>query len=150
MPTVPNFDIPDSPPPPPRNSEKAAALAATTKKFEHFLDLKKQGIHFNERLQSSSSLRNPSLLPKLMDFAAISTLDSYKSALPEGIAVPSAWPDQSYAENLLRQNERNEKKRLAQRRELDFVPASKPAISSTADKSASGSNDARKSKFDKR
>ncbi|KAK5697594.1 hypothetical protein LTR17_023968, partial [Elasticomyces elasticus] len=83
MPPFPNFDIPDAPPLPQMNSEEAAALAATTKKFERFLELKKQGVHFNERLQNSSSLRNPSLLPKLMEFAGITLEDSYASTISE-------------------------------------------------------------------
>lgn len=148
MPTVPNFDIPDSPAPPTRNSEEAATLAATTKKFEHFLELKKQGTHFNERLQSSSSLRNPSLLPKLMDFAGVSIQDSYKSALPDDLAVPSSWPDECYVDNLLRQNERREKRKQADRDKLDFVPASKSTHRDTTSTTANGSNGQRKSKFD--
>jgi hypothetical protein len=77
MPPVPNFDIPDAPSPPAQNSEEAATLAAVAKQFERFLELKKQGIHFNERLQNSTSLRNPSLLPKLMAFAEITEEDCY-------------------------------------------------------------------------
>lgn len=148
MPTVPNFDIPDSPPPPTRNSEEAATLAATTKKFEHFLELKKQGIHFNERLQSSSSLRNPSLLPKLMDFAGISAQASYESTLPDDLAVPSSWPDECYVDSLLRQNERREKRRLAEREKLDFVPASKSTHRDNASTTGRGSNGERNNKFD--
>lgn len=123
MPPIPNFDIPDSPPPPERNSEEAAALAATTKQFERFLELKRQGVHFNARLQDSTSLRNPSLLPKLMAFAGISEEDAYRSSLPEGLAVPVRWPEDCYGEELVRQNERYEKKRLAERERVDFVPA---------------------------
>ncbi|KAG9885164.1 hypothetical protein KCV02_g19196, partial [Aureobasidium melanogenum] len=53
MPPVPNFQIPPSPPgsPPPD----------TTTKFARFLDLKKKGTHFNQRLYHSSALRNPGL-----------------------------------------------------------------------------------------
>lgn len=143
MPTVPNFDIPDSPPPPARNSEEAAALAATTKKFEKFLELKKKGVHFNERLQNSSSLRNPSLLPKLMEFASISQEDSYRSSLPEGLGVTVRWSEECYIENLLKQNERREKKQArAPGDKLDFVPA-KSAGSTPGDVP-------RKSKFDRR
>lgn len=152
MPTVPNFDIPDSPPPPPPNSEEDAALAATTKKIERFLELKKQGIHFNERLQNSSSLRNPSLLPKLMEFAGISREDSHATSLPESLAVPVKWPEDCYIESLLRQNEKKQKKRLADREKLDFVPASKSAQSSSSGTPAniSGDDAKRRSRFDKR
>ncbi|EME80232.1 uncharacterized protein MYCFIDRAFT_89874 [Pseudocercospora fijiensis CIRAD86] len=143
MPTVPNFDIPNSPLPPARNSEEAAALAATTKKFEKFLELKKKGLHFNERLQNSSSLRNPSLLPKLMKFAGISQEDSHRSSLPEGLGVAVRWPEECYVETLMKQNERREKKQArAPGDKIDFVPA-KSTGSTPGDAP-------RKSKFDKR
>ncbi|OTA24133.1 hypothetical protein BTJ68_13494 [Hortaea werneckii EXF-2000] len=87
MPTVPNFTIPDSPPPPPRNSEEAAILASRTKKFERFLALKQKGIHFHHRLLHSSSLRNPSFLPNLMQFAGLGPEDVYASALSEEAGV---------------------------------------------------------------
>ena len=149
MPPVPNFDIPDAPEPPPNNSEAAAALAATTKKFERFLELKKQGVHFNERLHNSSSLRNPGLLPKLMEFAGVSLENSYGSTLSEG-GVPTVWPEECYVENLVKANERREKKRIAEREKVEFVPASK---SKSAGSSATGTPQAsggRKSKFDQR
>lgn len=152
MPTVPNFDIPDSPPPPPTNSEEAAALAATTKKFERFLGLKKQGVHFNERLQGSTSLRNPSLLPKLMDFAGISQEDSYASSLPKEVGVAVRWPEECYVESLLRRNERKERKRMSERERVDFVPASKSAASSAAGTpgGGGGGGEQRKSRLDKK
>jgi hypothetical protein len=123
MPPLPTFEIPVSPAPPPRNSEEAAALAGTTKKFERFLDLKKQGIHFNERLHNSTSLRNPSLLIKLMHFADISQEESYASSLGEGLAVPVKWPAECYLENLLKYNDQTDKKRPRGREAPDFVPA---------------------------
>lgn len=152
MPTVPNFDIPDSPRPPERNSEEAAVLAATTKKFDRFLELKKQGVHFNERLQNSSSLRNPSLLPKLMEFAGISKEDSYRSSLPEEVAVAVKWPEECYIEGLIRQNERREKKRVAERDKVDFVPAasSKSAGSSKVGTPEGGGRGERRSRFDRK
>ncbi|KAK4500290.1 hypothetical protein PRZ48_008479 [Zasmidium cellare] len=150
MPTVPNFDIPDSPPPPPTNSEEAAALAAKTKKFEKFLELKKQGVHFNERLQNSTSLRNPSLLPKLMEFAGISQEESYSSSLPEGLGVAVKWPEECYVESLVRRNERKEKKRIAERDKVDFVPAAKSGGSSAAGTPGGGGEQKKKSRFDKR
>ncbi|KAJ6155043.1 hypothetical protein N7470_005609 [Penicillium chermesinum] len=48
---VPNLDIPPSPP----GSPDPAANA----KFQHFLSLKHQGVHFNAKLATSSSLKNP-------------------------------------------------------------------------------------------
>lgn len=145
MPPVPNFDIPDAPPPPAQNSEEAATLAAVTKQFERFLELKKQGVHFNERLQSSTSLRNPSLLPKLMAFAGIGQEDCYESTLPPEFAVPARWPEDCYVESLVRVNERREKKRAAERERVDFVPARAGEGSGRSTPS-----DGKRSKFDKR
>lgn len=145
MPPVPNFDIPDAPPPPPHNSEEAATLAAVAKQFERFLDLKKQGVHFNERLQNSTSLRNPSLLPKLMAFAGITDQECYESTLPAELAVPSRWPEDCYVESLVKQNERREKKRLAERERVDFVPAQQ--VSEGSGKSTP--KEGKRSKFDK-
>jgi len=145
MPPVPNFDIPDAPPPPAHNSEEAATLAAVAKQFERFLELKKQGVHFNERLQNSTSLRNPSLLPKLMAFAEIAEEDCYESTLSAELAVPARWPEDCYVESLVRQNERRERKRLAEREKLEFVPAQ-----ANEGSGKSTPNEGKRSKFDKR
>ena len=125
-------------------------LAATTKKFERFLELKKQGVHFNERLQNSSSLRNPSLLPKLMEFAGLSQEDSYANTLPESAGgVPVKWAKDCYVESLMKQNERREKKRLTEREKVDFVPpASKTSMPGSAGTPANGRTG--RSRFDKR
>ncbi|KAK5112982.1 hypothetical protein LTR62_003804 [Meristemomyces frigidus] len=126
MPPFPNFSIPDEPAAPPPHSEAAAALAARTKKFEHFLELKKKGIHFNRRLQDSASLRNPSLLPKLMDFAGIEKDGSYKGTLAvEDGGVPGHWPGEWYVESLVKGNERREKKRAGEKSGVEFVAAKK-------------------------
>ena len=126
MPPIPNFSIPDAPTPPPQNSEEAAQLAAVSKQLERFLELKKQKIHFNERLQNSTSLRNPGLLPKLMAFAGIEDArDCYESSLPAELGVPARWHEDLYVEGLVKGNERREKKRAAERERVDFVPAQK-------------------------
>lgn len=119
MPPTPNFSIPASPPPPPTNSESSATLAARTKKFEKFLELKRQGVHFNARLQGSSALRNPALLDKLMAFAGIGREDAYKSSLGEGLGVAVQWPAECEASALVKTNERREKKQ--QKRGVEFV-----------------------------
>ncbi|KAI7588121.1 hypothetical protein KC346_g17103, partial [Hortaea werneckii] len=111
MPTVPNFSIPDSPLPPPRNSEEAATLASRTKKFDRFLALKHKGIHFHHRLLHSSSLRNPSFLPNLMEFAGLETEDVYASALTQDVGgVPVKWRTECYVEELVEESRRREKK----------------------------------------
>lgn len=149
MPTVPDFDIPASPSPPARNSEEAAALAATTKKFERFLELKKQGVHFNQRLENTASLRNPSLLPKLMEFAGISKEESYASTLTDGMELPGVWPEQVWPENLVKINERLNRKRVGEREKVEFVAATRSGASSKSGTPGSGA-EGRRSKFDKR
>ena len=120
LPTIPNFDIPPSPPgsPPP----------GMDKKFEHFLELKKQGVHFNDKLAKSSALKNPSLLQKLMDFAGIDEEDQYNTTLPEDIWNPKAIPAWAYKEELAKSQQeiskkREEEKSRVQRESMDFVPA---------------------------
>ena len=159
MPTHANFAIPSSTSPPPKNSEEAATLAATTKKFDRFLELKKQGLHFNARLLDSASLRNPSLLPKLMDFAGISEDESRASTFDvQDGGVPVEWPEEWYAENLVKENERRERKAKEGRKEVEFVSAAAGGKSGASSKagtprSAGGSRSARsveqrKSRFD--
>jgi hypothetical protein len=145
MPPLPNFDIPDAPPPPTQNSEEAATLAAVAKQFERFLELKKQGVHFNERLQNSTSLRNPGLLPKLMAFAEISREECYASTLPKDFGVPARWPEDCYVESLVRENERRERKRVAEREKVEFVPAQ-----GNEGNGKSTPSEGKRSKFDKR
>lgn len=87
-----------------------------------------------------------------MDFAGISQKESYAGSLPDDAGgVPSKWPDDCYVENLVKVSEKREKKRLAEREKVEFVPAvSKSGASSasgTPKSSASGGRH-RKSKFD--
>lgn len=62
-------------------------MAVTNKKIRHFLSLKKQGVHFNERLLSSSALRDPGMVERLLKFAGIEGSAQYENALPEGTGV---------------------------------------------------------------
>lgn len=127
LPTVPNFDIPASPPgsPPQR----------ATKKFAQFLELKKKGQHFNQRLESSSVLRDPGHSQKLMDFAGISEEEQYASTLPEGMAVPVVFPPWAYVEELRASQKRifkarEQDKSRTPREAIDFVSASKSGTTS--------------------
>ena len=120
LPTIPNFEIPLSPPgsPPP----------GMDKKFEHFLELKRQGVHFNEKLAQSSALRNPGLLEKLMRFAGVNEEDQYNTTLPEGLWNPKGFPTWAYKEELAKsQQEMNRRKEdersRTQRDGVDFVSA---------------------------
>lgn len=127
LPTYPNLDIPASPPgsPPPGGNEK----------FTHFLELKKQGVHFNEKLVKSSALKNPSLLGKLMDFAAINEQDQYASALPKDLWDPAGFPSWTYKEELAKAQQetlkkREEEKAKKQREAVEFVSGTTSANSS--------------------
>jgi len=123
MPAHPNFSIPPSPPPP-TSPDSLAALSATTKKFDRFLELKRKGVHFNARLQTSTSLRNPSLLPKLMEFAGVGLEDGYRSTLTGDVGeVPVRWGEESYVEAIVREGERWRKRRLKEREKVEFVGA---------------------------
>lgn len=118
LPPVPNLDIPPSPP----GSPNAAANA----KFEHFLSLKKQGVHFNAKLASSSSLRNPSLLKKMMEHAGIDEQSQYNTSLPSDIWDVSNLPKWAFKEELLKvqqdaRQKLEEKNAACQRSSIEFV-----------------------------
>lgn len=141
MPPVPNFDIPPSPPgSPPLDS---------TAKFQNFLKLKRDGVHFNKRLQQSSALRNPQLLQNLMEYAGISNEDQYASSLPEHLAVPTKYPSWAYADELVKEHrkiaEKSERESRGKRPKLDFVGGTSEASSSSLQRP-----DGKKSRFDKR
>ncbi|KAJ2897055.1 hypothetical protein MKZ38_005005 [Zalerion maritima] len=126
LPTVPNMDLPPSPPrsPPP----------AVDGKFRHFLEIKKQGQHFNERLASSAGARNPSMADKLIAFAGVGCLDSrdglkaqYRTSLALDLVDPEAFPDSAFRRELKRSRDMISKEREAERasgqRGIEFVPA---------------------------
>ncbi|KAJ6044641.1 hypothetical protein N7460_005996 [Penicillium canescens] len=121
LPPVPNLDIPPSPP----GSPDAAANA----KFEHFLSLKKQGVHFNSKLASSSSLKNPSLLMKMMNHAGINEQSQYVTSLPVDMWDPSGLPRWGFKEEILSTQQEfrqkmEEKKSSGQRSSIGFVSGS--------------------------
>ncbi|KAI9724435.1 MAG: hypothetical protein M1812_000503 [Candelaria pacifica] len=127
LPPIPNLDIPPSPPgsPPP----------STNAKFAHFLELKKQGVHFNEKLAKSSALKNPSLLQKLMGFAGIDEKAQYATTLPKEIWDPDGFPKWAYKDELAKSQQvvlkrREEEKAKAQRDAVEFVPATTSTDSS--------------------
>ncbi|KAH7077093.1 HCNGP-like protein-domain-containing protein [Paraphoma chrysanthemicola] len=127
LPTVPNFNIPPSPPGSP--PQKA------TKKFAKFLELKKKGQHFNQRLEGSSVLRDPGHLRKLMDFAGIVGEEQYASTLSGDVAIPTVFPEWAYAEELkasqkqiLKRKEQSRSK--VPRDAIDFVSATRSGTSS--------------------
>ncbi|EKD15589.1 hypothetical protein MBM_06217 [Drepanopeziza brunnea f. sp. 'multigermtubi' MB_m1] len=120
LPTLPNYDIPPSPPGSPSESTNA--------KFKHFLELKKKGVHFNEKLAKSSALKNPSLMLKLMDFSNIDEAGQYATTLPKDLWNPHDFPAYAYKEELAKSQQKilkkkEEDKARGQRDSLDFVPA---------------------------
>lgn len=127
LPPVPNLDIPSSPPGSPR--------PATDNKFAHFLELKKQGVHFNDKLARSSALKNPGLLQKLMGFAGLEEPDQYTSTLPREVWDPAGFPAWAYKEMLVKSQQEMHKKiegekARVQRDAIEFVSATSSAQSS--------------------
>ncbi|KAB8336643.1 hypothetical protein FH972_020954 [Carpinus fangiana] len=118
LPPEPNIDIPPSPPDSPPSN--------VSTKVKRFLQLKATGVHFNQRLASSSALKNPSLLKNLMDFAEINEHEQYATTLPKELKpVPiDGYPYSAYAEELGKSQERLTKragKENAGRQKVDFV-----------------------------
>lgn len=120
LPTLPSYDIPPSPPGSPKESTNA--------KFKHFLELKKQGVHFNQKLANSSALKNPSLMEKLMDFSNIDEASQYETTLPQDLWNPGVFPGYAYKEELAKSQQKilkkkEDEKARGQRDSVDFVPA---------------------------
>ena len=120
LPTVPKYDIPPSPP--------GSPDASANSKFKHFLKLKRQGLHFNEKLARSSALKNPSLMQKLMGFSGISEAGQYSTTLSRNLWNPAAFPGHAYKDELAKSQQnvlrkREDAKTRSQRDALDFVPA---------------------------
>ncbi|KAI9814112.1 MAG: hypothetical protein M1832_006000 [Thelocarpon impressellum] len=135
LPPFPNLDIPPSPPgsPPP----------ASTAKFRHFLELKKQGVHFNEKLAKSSALKNPGLLQKLMGFAGIDERGQYATTLPKDVWDPDAFPTWAYKDALAKSQQDIQKRRQEQnakstREALEFVPSEESSQAGTPAAAAVG------------
>ena len=124
LPTKPNLDIPQSP--------LGSPTLGADQKFSHFLDLKKQGIHFNTKLGSSSALKNPSLLPKLMDFAGVGSEWQYTTTLSTKLWDPAGLPTWGYKEELAEAQYRLSKKKEEEgvRESIAFVAAGTPRQSS--------------------
>jgi len=128
LPTLPNYDIPPSPP--------GSPMESTNARFKHFLELKKQGVQFNEKLAKSSALKNPSLMQKLMDFSSIDEAGQYESTLPKELWNPNVFPAHAYKEDLAKSQQKilkktEDEKLRGQRESVDFVPASTTAESTS-------------------
>ena len=134
LPTVPDLDIPPSPPgsPPP----------GLNKKLEQFLTLKKQGVHFNAKLENSAALKNPSVMDRLMGFVGIEGKDQYATTLDRELWDPATFPDSVYVDKLRRSQERQEKGKEGSK--SGFVSGG------TLDTSSASRGEKRKSKWDER
>ncbi|KAL8737357.1 MAG: hypothetical protein Q9181_001774 [Wetmoreana brouardii] len=135
MPPLLNLDIPPSP--------TGSPPSGMTEKFEHFMQLKKQGVHFNEKLASSSALKNPMLLQKLMASAGLAESDQHATTLPTDLWDPSAFPDWAYKEELAKSQQKirdkgKEESMRTQRENIDFVAAVKPEGSINGEGTVSG------------
>jgi hypothetical protein len=100
-----------------------------TQKINHFLALKQQGVHFNEKLSKSSALKNPSLLGKLMTFAGLESDEQYASTLPTELWNPDGFPDWAFKDELGKAQVETVKKREEEiakglRPGVEFVKAS--------------------------
>ncbi|KAJ5408285.1 hypothetical protein N7509_002168 [Penicillium cosmopolitanum] len=132
------FNIPSSDPRPHSSSRAqygyptfspGSPNPAANAKFEHFLSLKKQGVHFNSKLASSSSLKNPSLLKKMMEHAGINEQSQYNTALSTELWDASSLPQWGFKEELLRaqqdaRQKLDEKNASGQRSAVEFVSGS--------------------------
>ncbi|TDZ54833.1 Meiotically up-regulated gene 151 protein [Colletotrichum trifolii] len=124
LPPVPDLNIPPSPPSSP------APPAALTAKLTQFLELKKEGVHFNAKLAQSAALRNPSLTDKLLSFVDLDGRADYATTLPAELWNPTStiFLPESASRAALRQSQdrvRAERERAARKpgAPVDFVPA---------------------------
>ncbi|GAM36852.1 hypothetical protein TCE0_022f06271 [Talaromyces pinophilus] len=122
LPPVPNLEIPPSPP----GSPDSIASGKT----KQFLALKKQGVHFNEKLSASSSLKNPSLFLKLREHTGIDDESQYATSLPSDIWDHTSLPAWAYKEELLKMQQAirskiEEAKQGDKNRTIDFVSSTR-------------------------
>ncbi|KAG8624191.1 hypothetical protein KVT40_009167 [Elsinoe batatas] len=100
MPPVPNFSLPPAPP-------RSPGLTQQDKKIQHFLALKKQGVHYHERLLSTAALRDPEQVKQLLRFAGIGGGAEYENALLEGTGVDvRRWTGERVEEVVMGMEER--------------------------------------------
>ncbi|KAK7416044.1 hypothetical protein QQX98_005495 [Neonectria punicea] len=129
LPSFPNMDIPPSPPGSPQ--------PGANKKFEQFLELKKNGVHFNTKLEQSSALKNPSLMDKLMSFVEIDEGSQYSTTVATDLWDPNGFPEWAFKDKLRRSVEKLAKEKDAEkasggRTAIDFVPSTAPVGGSTS------------------
>ncbi|KAI1640372.1 HCNGP-like protein-domain-containing protein [Biscogniauxia mediterranea] len=136
LPAVPNMEIPGSP-------RGVSPPAATSRKLEHFLELKRRGVHFNARLADSPAMRNPALADKMLAFAGLPDRDHYRTTLPPDLWDPAAaFPRHAFREQLRKsQAEIAQARARAKGTPVEFVPpaaAAAPAAAGGASATGSG------------
>ncbi|KFA50159.1 hypothetical protein S40293_03679 [Stachybotrys chartarum IBT 40293] len=129
LPSVPNVDIPGSPP--------GSPPASITKKFEHFLDLKRKGTHFNAKLEQSLALKNPSIMDTMVQFDGVGDPVQYETTLSSDLWDPNAFPEWASSSQLRQTRIRIAKEKASEqtsggRTSIDFVPALTPAGGGTS------------------
>ncbi|KAL7925064.1 HCNGP-like domain-containing protein [Trichoderma austrokoningii] len=135
LPSVPNLDIPPSPP--------GSPPAGANKKVDQFLQLKKQGVHFNSKLEQSSALRNPSLMDKLLDFVGIDEVGQYETTLLKELWDPRGFPEWAFRDKLSKSREKIAKEKEADRAgggrtAIDFVSSNSSSSAAAAAAGVSG------------
>lgn len=89
---------------PPEPSDSADSVVTT--KIKRFLELKSQGVHFNEDLANKTSFKNPSLFASLLERAGVSSQAQYSSTLPSDIFSLDLLPEWAYKEGLLKSQQK--------------------------------------------
>lgn len=102
-------------------------------KFEHFLKLKKESHHFNKRLDSLASVKNPSVMKNLLEFAGVhddslSELRSvYETSLSADILKFYDMPNFAFKSNMRVAKDKMRKEMDAEKaggkRGREFAPA---------------------------
>ncbi|KAI0594349.1 HCNGP-like protein-domain-containing protein [Biscogniauxia sp. FL1348] len=129
LPPVPNMEMPASP-------RGVSPPAATSRKLEHFLELKRKGVHFNARLADSAAMRNPALADKMLAFAGLldDHRDQYRTTLPPDLWDPAAaFPRHAFREQLRKsQLEIAQARARAKGAPVEFVPSASSSSSAAA------------------
>ena len=134
LPSVPNMDIPISPP--------GSPAPGLDEKVRHFLKIKKQGQHFNDRLNGSIGAKNPTVTEKLMEFARVGDMQSpqglrgmYQTTLPSDIFSSHIFPEFAFQTSLRKTREKivreHQAERASGKRRIDFMPAITPSVSAS-------------------
>jgi hypothetical protein len=131
LPPFPTLEIPGSPP--------GSPDPAMEKKLEHFLELKKQGIHFNEKLSKSSMVKNPNLFTKLLQNAGLDEHDQYATTIYSKHIDLKRIPQRAYIEELDKLQDAAEKEEEAQEKKRDHIDFVSAAAGSSSQIVNSGS-----------